>query len=98
MVRHLDHLKDRAGAVPRAIAGRFSSRLHDERVAAWLGCWALWFGGAAIAHDLILAPLVLAVAVATTLVPFLILRFPYVDGRPIHPAVRRVSVRSCVYW
>jgi hypothetical protein len=39
MVRHLDHLRDRAGAVPRAIVGRFSSRLHDERVAAWLGIW-----------------------------------------------------------
>jgi hypothetical protein len=31
--------------------------------------WALWFGGAAITHDLILTPLILAVAVATTRVP-----------------------------
>lgn len=31
--------------------------------------WALWFGGATIAHDLILAPLILAVAVATTRAP-----------------------------
>jgi hypothetical protein len=31
--------------------------------------WALWFGGAAVAHDLLLAPLILAVAVATTRLP-----------------------------
>ncbi|MGI8331299.1 hypothetical protein ACRYCC_15140 [Actinomadura scrupuli] len=31
--------------------------------------WALWFGGTAIAHDLILAPLVLVVAMTTTWVP-----------------------------
>ncbi|MGI8331298.1 molybdopterin-dependent oxidoreductase [Actinomadura scrupuli] len=39
MVRHADQVKSRAGEVPRVIASRFGSRLHDEGVAAWLGVW-----------------------------------------------------------
>lgn len=30
---------DRLGAPARAVGGRFSSKLHDERVATWLGIW-----------------------------------------------------------
>lgn len=30
---------DRLGAPAKALGGRFSSKLHDERVATWLGIW-----------------------------------------------------------